>query len=131
MNDEARGEQTVLGPGFAHRVVERVRTARRRRRLYRWALTSAMSCALAGAAIFYLAGPNPAPPHSAQAARGNDAVPEQIAAHAGFSASPVENSPSFAQPLAFFFPGATAVADIDSSEANYWHSYDSWWTTNP
>ena len=43
----------VLRPDFARRVVERVRKAKRRRQLYRWALTSAFACALMTRNFFY------------------------------------------------------------------------------
>jgi hypothetical protein len=126
---DASSNEAVLRPDFAHRVVERVRKAKRRRQLYRWALSSAAGCALVISAILSLPARNlPQPPSILPAARSDG--------HSEWIASPSQelgglrefNLPSFGQqPLAFFFPGATAVADFQSSEATYWHSYDPWW----
>ncbi len=33
-------------------------------------------------------------------------------------------------PLQFFFPAATEVADFQSWEATSWHSYDPWWNAS-
>jgi hypothetical protein len=123
--------EAVLSDDFAHRVVRRVRKAKRRRRLYRWALTSAVACTVAIVAILSLQDRNLPPQLPAFVATRNDAWPERVAPPFELGASPEFDSASFAQPLAFFFPGATAVADFQSSSTTYWHSYDPWWNPNP
>jgi hypothetical protein len=130
MNNEAGGKPAFLGPDFAQRVVVRVRTTRRRRRLYRWALASSATCVIAAAAIFYFAARRPGS-QAERVAGVNQVSSERIAASAEFSFASGDNSSAFTQPLSFFFPGASTVADFESSEASYWHSYDSWWSAQP
>jgi hypothetical protein len=116
----------VLRPDFAHRVVERVRKARRRRQLYRWAMTSAVACALGALAIISLSARNLPGELSMLLASRNGSHSQPIASRE-LVAPPESDFLSFSQPLAFFFPGSIAVAEVQSSEATYWHSYDPWW----
>jgi hypothetical protein len=116
--------QTVLGADFAHRVVERVRQSRRRRRIYRWALTTTLACMLVAAGLLHFSARNSEP--AGPMAGTNDGPAALISVPAGFTLSR-DNPSLLIQPLAFFFPGATSAADFESSEASYWHSYDSWW----
>lgn len=120
-----RGIDPILGPDFAHRVIERVRKVRRRRQLRRWALTSTAAAAVVTVAIFFLPGHQFAPQPIPRAPRSGPNS-EQISI-SELDAS-LNDSPSLGQPLAFFFPGAPAVADFESMETKYWHSYDSWWS---
>ena len=119
----------ILRPDFAHRVVERVRKVKRRRQLYRWALSSVAGCALVIGAILSLADRNLPQPPSILLATPSDSHSEWIASPRQELGGSLEfNLLSFGQqPLAFFFPSAPAVADFQSSEATYWHSYDPWW----
>jgi len=127
MKTDGPREEAVLRADFAHRVVERVRKAKRHRRLYRWALTWAVACTLAVVALLAWPVRNSPPQPSALIASRHDTPPARVAAPIEFGSSLEADSPSFEQPLAFFFPGATAVGDFQSSEASSWHSYDPWW----
>lgn len=127
MKSEAPRKEALLRPDFAHRVVQRVRQAKRRRRLYLCTLTSAVACVLAVVAILSLQARKPPPPLSTLLASRNAGRSQWIVPPVEFGAAPEFDSPSLGQPLAFFFPGATAVADFQSSGATYWHSYDPWW----
>ena len=118
----------VLRPDFARRVVERVRKAKRRRQLYRWALTSAFACALMRA-IFSTPIRNLSRQPSTLLAPRNDSHSEWIVSSQELGGLSQFELPSFGRPLAFFFPGSAVVADFQSSEATYWHSYDPWWNT--
>gem|GEM_PF-2200104 len=117
----------VLRPDFARRVVERVRKAKRRRQLYRWALTSGFACALVSAAIFSTPIRNLSRQPSTLLAPRNDSQSEWIVSPQELGGLSQFELPSFGRPLAFFFPGSAVVADLQSSEATYWHSYDPWW----
>jgi len=128
---EASRNEAVLRSDFAHRVVERVRKVKRRRRLYRWALTSAVACTLAVVAMLSLPAPKLSPPPSTVVTSRNAGRSEWILYALELGGVPESDSASLGQPLAFFFPGATAVADFQSSEATHWHSYDPWWNPNP
>jgi hypothetical protein len=117
----------VLGPDFAHRVVERVRQAKRRRQLYRWTVSSAVLCALGALVLVSLPARNLSEERSTVLASRSASHAPRIAS-SGELATPAEDDlMSFGQPLAFFFPAARAVAEFQSSEATYWHSYDPWW----
>ena len=123
MNRDALSDEAILRADFARRVVERVRKAKRRRRLY-WSLTSAAASILATWAFFSLPARNLArqPPTTSLAVNDNR--------HPGAMelGGPLKfNSPSFYEPLTFFVPSASTIPDFQSSEAAYWHSYDSWW----
>lgn len=131
MKIETPHNEAVLRPDFARRVIERVRRAKRRRRLGRWALTSAIACALPVVAILYLRPGNVPTPFSTLVPSRDESHSEWIVPAMERSGTPESDSPSFGQPLAFFFPGASVVADFQSSEATYWHSYDPWWNPNP
>jgi|SRR6516164_2791574 len=122
-------DQGALGPDFAHRVVERVRKAKRRRRLYQWALASTVGCALAAVTILMLWTRNSATQPSRRLASRSDSPTGQVVAYE-YGASPEPDPPPFHQPLVFFFPNSDAVEGFHSSEANYWHSYDPWWDLN-
>jgi hypothetical protein len=128
---ELSHNEAILRPDFARRVVQRVRKAKRRRRFYRWALTSTVACALAVVAILSLSTRYSRLQPSALIASRNDTPPEQVAAPFEFGSSLEPDSLSFHQPLVFFFPSAIAVSDFQSSEASYWHSYDPWWNPKP
>ena len=119
----------VLRPDFARRVVERVRRAKRRRQLYRWALTSAFACALVSAAIFSTPIRNLSRQPSTLLAQRNDSHSQWVVSPQELGGLSQFDLPSFGRPLAFFFPGSAVVADFQSSEATYWHSYDPWWNT--
>jgi hypothetical protein len=123
--DSPRNDDILL-PDFSRRVVRRVRELKRRRQLYRKALTSAVGCTVVIAAISYLIA-NHSVSRSSQRAPGTDTHSEWIAAASEPRELPEFDSPSFGQPLAFFFPGSTAVTEVQSAEATYWHSYDPWW----
>ena len=127
MKTEVSRKEALLRPDFAQRVVQRVRQAKRRHRLYLWTLTSAVACALAVVAILSLPGRKLPSPQSILLASRNAGRSEWRAPSVEFGGAAEFDSPSLGQPLAFFFPGATAVADFQSSEATYWHSYDPWW----
>lgn len=131
MRMKAPRNEAVLRPDFAHRVVERVRKAKRRRRLYRWALASAVACALAVVAIVSLPARNLRHKPPALLAARNDTRSQWSIPPTELGGAPQFDSPALGQPLAFFFPGATAVADFQSSQATYWHSYDPWWNPSP
>jgi hypothetical protein len=124
---ETSQNQAILGPDFARRVVERVRHAKRRRRLYRWALTTTAACALAAVGFLSLSAHYSARPRTALIVRGNDSPSKQMAAPFEFGSSLEPDLSSFHRPLAFFFPSAITIADSQLSDANYWHSYDPWW----
>ncbi len=122
-----RGEP-VLRPDFARRVVERVRKVKRRRRMRRWAGAIALPCALAIAVTALHFPPRrPAAPSSALVASGGSGRSESIELAMDLSAAARLNSQPQSQPIAFFFPGASTVADLQASDASYWHWYDSWW----
>jgi hypothetical protein len=116
----------VLRPDFAHRVVEQVRMARRRRQLYRRAVMSAVACALGTLAIVSLPARN-LPGERSTLLVSHNSSHSQLIASGELVAPPESDILSFGQPLAFFFPGSTAVAEFQSSESTYWHSYDPWW----
>jgi hypothetical protein len=116
----------VLRPDFAHRVVEQVRQARRRRQLYHWAVKSAVACGLGTLAIVSLPARNLHGDRSTLLASRNSSRSQQIAS-TELVAPPEFDFPLFGHPLAFFFPGSSAVAELQSSESTYWHSYDPWW----
>jgi hypothetical protein len=124
---QAPRNDAVLGPDFAHRVVARVRQAKRRRQLYRWTVTAAALCALGTLMLVSLPARNLSQERSTVlASRGASHAPRF--ASPGELATPAEDDlMSFGQPLAFFFPASGAVAEFQSSEATYWHSYDPWW----
>jgi hypothetical protein len=117
----------VLRPDFAHRVVEQVRKARRRRQLYRWAVMSAVACVLGTLAIVSLPARNLHGERSTLLVSRNSSSHSERIASGELVAPPESDFLSFGQPLAFFFPGSSAVAEFQSSESTYWHSYDPWW----
>jgi hypothetical protein len=129
MNPEEHHQEDLLGPDFARRVVLRVRKVKRRRRIYRWVVSSAAAGALA-AAIVWLPGRNsPSAPSLGSAVRYNPA-PEPVAVAPTFGRSETYLA-YFYRPLAFFFPSATAVGDLQPADVSAWHSYDPWWNPNP
>jgi hypothetical protein len=128
---EAPRNEAVLRPDFAHRVIARVRKAKHRRQLYRRALASAIAGALGIVAILYFRSRNLPPQPSTLLASRNASRSEWMILPMEVGGAPEFDSRSPGQPLTFFFPGATAVADFQSSEATYWHSYDPWWNPSP
>ena len=131
MNRDQPRNEAILRPDFAQRVVERVRKAKRRRRVYYWALTSAVASALALAAFFSLPARNlPQQRSITLLSNSNDSYPEKVASAMEPGWPSKFNLPSFDRPLTFFFPGTSARSDFQWSEAAYWHSYDPWWTPN-
>ena len=118
----------TLRSDFAHRVIKRVRQAKRRRRLYRWALTSTAACALALVAIRALSVHKSMHQPLGLVGDRDDRSSEQVAALFQSGSSVDTDVYSFHQPLFFLFPSAIAVAN--SSEGGYWHSYDPWWNAN-
>ncbi len=127
MNIDGSTNQAILPADFARRVVEGVREARRRGRLRRRVLTGAAICAaVVIAASLSIHNLRPAP--ASMAARS----PRPALASAAAPAEPTDlETIGVSDPLAFFFPGAAVVADFQSTQANYWHSYDPWWNPNP
>ena len=125
MNTDAPPYDPILRPDFSHRVVRRVQKIKRRRKLYRRALTSALGCALVITAVFFLPARELVPPSDLSAPR-RDGHSDLIDS-ANDLRELEANSAPFGQPLAFFFPGSTAAANLQSTEATYWHSYDPWW----
>jgi hypothetical protein len=123
---QAAHRDEVLHPDFAHRVVEQVRKARRRRQRYRWAVISAVVCALGTLAIVSLPARNLHRERSTLLVSRNSSHSQRIASRE-LVAPPESDFLSFGRPLAFFFPGSVAVAEFQSSESTYWHSYDPWW----
>jgi hypothetical protein len=133
MSVNRRHSGVVLSADFAHRVVERVRKAKRRRRLRRRVLICAAACGVAAFALLSLHIHNPPSPQPAAAvARRSLGIPSQWAVSSGeLGQSANSGATVVSEPLAFFFPGATEVADFQSSGATYWHSYDPWWNPSP
>jgi hypothetical protein len=121
-------DNPTLRPDFARRVIKRVRQAKRRRRLYRWALTSTAACALALVAIRALSVHKSMHQPLGLVGDRDDRSSEQVAALFQSGSSVDTDVYSFHQPLFFLFPSAIAVAN--SSEGGYWHSYDPWWNAN-
>jgi hypothetical protein len=123
---QASRNDGVLRPDFAHRVVEQVHKARRRRQLYRSAVMSAVACVLGTLAIVSLLARNLHGERSTLLVSRNSSRSQRTASRE-LVAPPEFDFLSFGQPLAFFFPGSSAVAEFQSSESTYWHSYDPWW----
>ena len=132
MNIEAFREKTVLRPDFAHRVVERARKARRRRRLRRQVLSCAAACGVTAFAFLSLrARKLPSWQAPAAVARRYPSIPSQWTASSDELGQSANSSIIVvSEPLAFFFPAATEVAGFQSSQTTYWHSYDPWWNPN-
>jgi len=121
-------DNRTLRPDFAGRVIKRVRQAKRRRRLYRWALTSVAACALALVAIRALSVHKSMHEPLGLAANRDDRLSGQGATLFQSGSSVEMDLYSFHQPLLFLFPSAIVAAN--SSEGGYWHSYDPWWNAN-
>jgi hypothetical protein len=128
MNSE---DNQTLRPDFARRVIKRVRQAKRRRRLYRWALTSTAACALVVVAIRALSVHKSMRQPLELAGNRDNRPSEQVAASFESGSSMETDVYSFHQPLLFLFPSAVAVSNFQSSEGSYWHSYDPWWNAKP
>jgi hypothetical protein len=119
--------EAALSADFAHRVVVRVQQARRRRRTRRLVLTCI--AAFAAALAITLPAHNPEPRPATVAARSPDFSSDWTTASIESGRAPDSSVVAVSDPLAFFFPGATTVADFESSQATSWHSYDPWWNT--
>jgi hypothetical protein len=132
MSVHRRHSGAVLSADFARRVIERVRKAKRRR-LRRQVLTCAGACGVAAFALLSLHIRNrPSPQPAAAVSRRSLGIRSQWAVSSGeLGQSANSGATVVSEPLAFFFPGATEVADFQSSEATYWHSYDPWWNPGP
>ena len=124
-------DNRILGPDFARRVIKRVRQAKRRRRLYQWALTSTAACALALVAIRALSVHESMRQPLGLANNRDDRPSEQVATPFESGSSVETDVYSFHQPLLFLFPSTVAVGNFQSSEGSYWHSYDPWWNAKP
>jgi hypothetical protein len=81
---------------------------------------------LAAFAIFSIPARDRPREHSTLLAARNGSYFQSIASRE-VVAPPEFDFLSFGQPLAFFFPGSSALAEFQSSESTYWHSYDPWW----
>ena len=117
--------EPVLGPDFARRVVERARKVKRRRRMRRWTIATALPCAILAALALWPR--NAIAPPSAVVAKAGAVRYASIESAGDFASASRPDGQSIGQPLAYFFPGATTVADLQTSEASYWHWYDPWW----
>ena len=125
--------EATLASDFAHRVVQRVRNTKRRRRVRRWVLISAVASTSAVVAISSLLARNSLSPQpSTVVANRDDLRPESesMSSCIELGRSPDFNSASLGQPLAFFFPNATTLVDFQPSDQSSWHSYDPWWNPN-
>lgn len=130
--DESNNE-AVLSAEFARRVVQRVHRARRRRRIRRRVLTCTAIGAVAAALIVLMPATksvSPQPP-AAVARQSVDISSEWMTSAIEPGRARDTSITAVSNPLAFFFPAATTVADLQSSEATSWHSYDPWWNPNP
>ncbi len=128
--------EPALSADFAHRVVTRVRKLKRQRRIRRALLASAAACAVLLVALFFVPALRPAPPATI-ATRAFAPAPADAGPAAAIVGYPGEfdrmsdsSTVAISDPLAFFFPGAVAVADFQSAEAASWHSYDPWWNSS-
>jgi hypothetical protein len=132
IDNEGIAAAAMLSPDFAHRVVERLRKAKRRRRVARGTLVGAAVCALAGFVIlsFRTRGVTPMRAPAAIARLNPDFPVGVISAPVGIDRSANPGATVVSDPVEFFFPGATAETDSQLSETTYWHSYDPWWMPN-
>lgn len=130
-SEEIYGE-AALPADFAHRVVERVRAAKRRRRIVRRTLFSAAACALMAFVILSLRARSvtsvQSPPLVAR--RNSSFRPQAIASSIPVDHTTDPGATVVSDPVEFFFPGAAAITDSRLSETTYWHSYDPWWNPN-
>lgn len=131
-NSEEIYSEGALPADFARRVVERVRAAKRRRRIARRTLFGAAACALAAFVILSLRTrgviPVQSPPMVAR--RNSGLQPQAIASSIPVDRTTDSGAAVVSDPVEFFFPGAAAMADSRLSETTYWHSYDPWWNPN-
>lgn len=130
-NGEEIYSEATLPADFARRVVERVRAAKRRRRIVRRTLFGAVACAFVAFVALGLRTRGVTPVQSPPVARRNPSLQTQaIASSITIGRSANSGATVVSDPVEFFFPGAAAMADSRLSETTYWHSYDPWWNPN-
>lgn len=124
--------EALLSADFAHRVVDRVRKVKQRRRLRRRILTCVAACGVVTLAILMARTRDLISVQAPQtiARQSPDLLSDWTVSSLEFGQARKSGATIVSQPLSFFFPGATAVVDFQYSESTYWHSYDPWWNPN-